>query len=231
VHKYLDKPPFHKDTIHHTDLIGDINGLYATDYGIGGILPIQIRKNHICGPDSGNKHLKPKITGNQKQVMKESIMCALTVALGILSDSVRERINSCNKYRFHIHACDAASLKDGPSAGCAFTTAFVSLLLGKKINRYVAMTGEIDLTGKVNAIGGLSAKLMGAKRAGIKTVYICEENRKDLELIKKKSPELFDDTFGVVVIKHIIDIVTNPNILLETDPNDFNMEGSPMISN
>ena len=96
---------------------------------------------------------------------------------------------------FHIHAPDGGTPKDGPSAGCAFTTAFVSILLGKKINRNVAMTGEIELTGKVSKIGGLDAKLTGAKKAGVKSVYICDENREDYENIKKKSPQLFDDNF------------------------------------
>jgi ATP-dependent Lon protease len=95
------------------------------------------------------------------------------------------------------------------------------LLLGKKINRFVAMTGEIELTGKMNKIGGLAAKLMGAKKAGVKRVYICSENSEDYEKIKKKDPTLFDDTFEIKIINHIIDIVSDPFVILGVSSLDF----------
>jgi len=221
VHKYLDKPTHTNELIHTINSVGIVNGLYATSIGIGGIVPIQIYKNYICKPNH-NTYPKLKITGNQKQIMKESVLCALTVAINIVNDTIKAKISTCYQNGFHIHAPDGGTPKDGPSAGCAFATAFVSLLLEKKINRYVSMTGEIDLTGKICKIGGLNAKLNGAKKAGIRTVYISEENQTDYEMIKQKNPELFDNSFNVVIVKHIIDIVTNPEVILDIDPsNDF----------
>jgi ATP-dependent Lon protease len=221
VHKYLDKPTHTNELIHTINSVGIVNGLYATSIGIGGIVPIQIYKNYICKPNH-NTYPKLKITGNQKQIMKESVLCALTVAINIVNDTIKAKISTCYQNGFHIHAPDGGTPKDGPSAGCAFATAFVSLLLEKKINRYVSMTGEIDLTGKICKIGGLNAKLNGAKKAGIRTVYISEENQTDYEMIKQKNPELFDNSFNVVIVKHIIDIVTNPEVILDIDlSNDF----------
>uniref|UniRef100_A0A6C0C9S7 Lon proteolytic domain-containing protein n=1 Tax=viral metagenome TaxID=1070528 RepID=A0A6C0C9S7_9ZZZZ len=216
VHNYLDKPSTVIEEVHKNDLVGVINGLYASTIGIGGIVPIQIYKNHVN--DIRVTNFKLKLTGNQKKVMKESVQCALTVALNIISkkDAIKDYSNG-----FHIHTLDGGTPKDGPSAGCAFTTAFVSLLLGKKINRYVAMTGEIDLTGKINKIGGLATKLIGAKKAGIKRVYICSENVEDYDMIKKKDPALFDDTFEIKVVNHIIDIVSDPYVILGVSSHDF----------
>ncbi len=221
VHTYLEKPTLMIEKIHTHNAIGEINGLYATNIGIGGVVPIQIRKNYVGNPASGNtaKHkFELELTGNQKLVMKESVRCAWTVATNILNKK-----NIVDKYPngFHIHALDGGTPKDGPSAGCAFATAFVSILLEKKINRFVAMTGEIELTGKINKIGGLSAKLIGAKKAGIKRVYICKENKPDYELIKKKDPTFFDENFEIKIIKHIIDIVTDPYVIIDVKPSDF----------
>lgn len=185
VHKYLEKPTILVEEIHKTNLVGVVNGLYATTIGMGGIIPIQILKNFIGSSHDGT-NLKLKLTGNQKQVMRESVICALTTAVNILNTNIKNGIMETFPNGFHIHAPDGGTPKDGPSAGCAFTTAFVSILLGKKINRFVAMTGEIELTGKVSKIGGLDSKLIGAKKAGVKCVYICDENREDYETIKKK---------------------------------------------
>ena len=91
---------------------------------------------------------------------------------------------------FHIHAPCGATPKDGPSAGAAFTLAFISILLNKKINNECGITGEIELTGKVTKIGGLISKLQGAERAGIKKAYISIENIDDINEIKEKYPEI-----------------------------------------
>ncbi|AVL93679.1 lon protease-like protein [Megavirus vitis] len=220
VHKYLDKPTLSIEKIHKTDMIGVINGLYATSVGMGGIVPIQIYKNFIGNKNNGTD-IQLKMTGNQKQVMKESVICALTTAVNLLNKKLKNNIITEFPYGFHVHAPDGGTPKDGPSAGCAFTTAFVSLLLGKKINHNVAMTGEIELTGKISKIGGLDAKLAGAKKAGVKCVYICGENREDYDSIKKKSPELFSDDFKVIIVDHIIDIVSDPNVIIDVKNNDF----------
>ncbi|CAN7259186.1 DNA-binding protein [Acidovorax sp. Leaf76] len=121
-------------------------------------------------------------TGSLGDVMKESVEAARTVVrsrsrlLGIKDDIFEKR-------DIHIHVPDGATPKDGPSAGAAMTTAFVSALTGIPVRGDVAMTGEITLRGEVTAIGGLKEKLLAALRGGIKTVLIPEENVKDLQEI------------------------------------------------
>ncbi len=121
-------------------------------------------------------------TGSLGDVMKESVEAARTVVrsrsrmLGIRDDMFEKR-------DIHIHVPDGATPKDGPSAGAAMTTAFVSALTGIPVRGDVAMTGEITLRGEVTAIGGLKEKLLAALRGGIKTVLIPEENAKDLQEI------------------------------------------------
>ena len=99
----------------------------------------------------------------------------------------------------HIHVPDGATPKDGPSAGAAMTTAFVSALTGIPVRAHVAMTGEITLRGEVTAIGGLKEKLLAARRGGIKTVLIPEENVKDLQDI----PENVKNDLEIVPVKWI----------------------------
>ena len=222
VRTYLDKPLMTMEEIHKNNLVGVINGLYATPIGIGGIVPIQIYKNYIGDSHDQESNLKLKITGNQKQVMKESVICALTVAINVLNENVKKQIFSKFPHGFHIHAPDGGTPKDGPSAGCAFATAFVSILLDKKINRRIAMTGEIELTGKISKIGGLDAKLHGAKKAGVSIVYISKENFDDYQTIRKKHSDLFvDNSFKVEVVEHIMDIITKPNVIVGVDNADF----------
>ena len=121
-------------------------------------------------------------TGSLGDVMKESVEAARTVVrsrsrmLGIRDDMFEKR-------DIHIHVPDGATPKDGPSAGAAMTTAFVSALTGIPVRGDVAMTGEITLRGEVTAIGGLKEKLLAALRGGIRTVLIPEENAKDLQEI------------------------------------------------
>jgi endopeptidase La len=226
IRSYLEKPLLTVEKIHKNNLVGVINGLYATTLGIGGIVPIQILKNYIGNNSQNNKKLELKITGNQKHVMKESVICAMTVAVNILNDKIKKQIINNFPNGFHIHAADGGTSKDGPSAGCAFTTAFVSIILNKKINNKIAMTGEIELTGKISKIGGLDAKLQGAKKAGINRVYISKDNYDDYVDIKKKHPELFaDNNFIVITVEHIIEIVTDTNIIenVSYDEFDFNL--------
>ena len=121
-------------------------------------------------------------TGSLGDVMKESVEAARTVVrsrariLGIKGEMFE-------KHDIHIHVPDGATPKDGPSAGAAMTTAFVSALTGIPVRADVAMTGEITLRGEVTAIGGLKEKLLAALRGGIKTVLIPAENAKDLQEI------------------------------------------------
>lgn len=198
--KYLDKPQLNIEKIHQTPMIGVINGLYATSVGRGGIVPIQIYKN-----EADNKFIL-KLTGSQKEVMKESVICSLTAASNILNKDIKSSILKKFPHGFHIHTPDGATPKDGPSAGCAFTTAFASCILGKKIKNNIAMTGEIDLTGKVTKIGGLLYKLTGAKKAGVVHVYCSIENKEDYDKIIEKNKKLVCDTFQVSFVSNVREI-------------------------
>ena len=103
------------------------------------------------------------------------------------------------KNDIHIHVPEGAVNKDGPSAGVTITTALISLFLNKKVNNNIAMTGEITLRGRVLGIGGLKEKVIGAHRAGIKTVFIPNENEKDLDDIPD---DIKADIFFISVSKY-----------------------------
>jgi len=219
VHRYLEKKIIEVEKIHKTDMIGVINGLYATTIGIGGIVPIQVYQNYfdkVC--DENN--LKLRITGNQKKIMRESVICAFTVAIHTIHERYRDVSNNFPN-GFHVHSPDGSTLKDGPSAGCAFTIAFISILIGKKINHQVAMTGEIQLTGKISKIGGLDLKLTGAKKSGVKRVYVPEENRDDYEKFRAKNTQLFNENFEVLMVNHIFQIASDPYVILEIQDSDL----------
>jgi ATP-dependent Lon protease len=149
-------------------------------------------------------------TGSLGDVMKESVEAARTVVrsrarrLGI-KDEVFE------KKDIHIHVPDGATPKDGPSAGAAMTTAFVSALTGIPVRADVAMTGEITLRGEVTEIGGLKEKLLAALRGGIKTVLIPEANAKDLQDI----PENVKNGLEIVPVRWIDQVL---DLALETKP-------------
>ncbi|THD64954.1 endopeptidase La [Phenylobacterium sp.] len=152
------------------DQVGIITGLAYTDFG-GDILTIEAVKM----PGKG----RMTVTGNLKDVMKESISAA--------NSYVRSRATkfgleppSFERTDVHIHVPDGATPKDGPSAGAAMATAIVSVLTGIPIKKDIAMTGEVTLRGRVTAIGGLKEKLLAALRSGVKTVLIPSENEKDL---------------------------------------------------
>src|ERR1700712_839010 len=137
-------------------------------------------------------------TGSLGDVMKESVEAARTV---IRSRAARLGIKDemFEKRDIHIHVPDGATPKDGPSAGAAMATAFVSALTGIPVRANVAMTGEITLRGEVTAIGGLKEKLLAARRGGIKTVLIPEDNVKDLQDI----PENVKNQLEIVPVKWI----------------------------
>ena len=157
-------------------------------------------------------------TGSLGDVMKESVEAARTVVrsrsrrLGIKDDTFEKK-------DIHIHVPDGATPKDGPSAGAAMTTAFVSALTGIPVRGDVAMTGEITLRGEVTAIGGLKEKLLAALRGGIKTVLIPEENAKDLQEI----PENVKNKLEIVPVRWIdqvldIALISKPVPLPEDEP-------------
>jgi ATP-dependent Lon protease len=152
------------------DLVGMVTGLAVTDFG-GDILTIEAVKM----PGKG----RMSITGNLKDVMKESVSAA--------NSYVRSRAahfgikpTAFETTDVHVHVPEGATPKDGPSAGVAMAVAMISVLTGVPVRKDVAMTGEITLRGRVLPIGGLKEKLLAALRSGIKTVLIPTENEKDL---------------------------------------------------
>jgi ATP-dependent Lon protease len=169
--------------------VGQVVGLAWTEVG-GDLLTIEA----ALMPGKGNITR----TGSLGDVMKESVEAARTVVrsrarqLGIKDEAFEKK-------DVHIHVPDGATPKDGPSAGAAMTTAFVSALTGIPVRADVAMTGEITLRGEVTAIGGLKEKLLAALRGGIKTVLIPEENAKDLQDI----PENVKNGLEIVPVKWI----------------------------
>ena len=198
--------------IHPKSAIGIVNGLYATSNGNGGIVPIQIF-NHFS---STSNSYEIKLTGKQGDVMKESVHCSLTTALDYIRRnkekySFIENLDSYLlnnfKHGFHVHTPSTSTPKDGPSAGSAFTCAFISRILNKKIRNDIAMTGEIELTGKITKIGGLDFKLIGAKKAGVKLVFVPKENEKDMDEIKIKFPKLLDDNFKFQLFDYVDEII------------------------
>ena len=175
------------------DHVGQVVGLAWTEVG-GDLLTIEAATMPGKGVISR--------TGSLGDVMKESVDAARTVVrsrarrLGIKDELFEKR-------DIHIHVPDGATPKDGPSAGAAMTTAFVSALTGIPVHSHVAMTGEITLRGEVTAIGGLKEKLLAALRGGIKTVLIPEENAKDLQEI----PENVKNGLEIVPVKWIDDVL------------------------
>ena len=210
--------------------IGMMTGLYATTLGIGGIIPIE------CFKSVADQKLHLVLTGQQGDVMQESMKCARTVAWGLLSEEKQQMIRKDWKengtWGLHLHCPEAAMPKDGPSAGGAITIAILSQLAGVKIHNWIGMTGEVNLNGAITAIGGLQSKLIGSKRAGVKLVLIPQENFQDLENLRQnnKSPE--DDDFKVIPVSRIEDAVKHAMVCLDNislpDSSDVN---SPVKKN
>jgi ATP-dependent Lon protease len=154
---------------------GIVTGLAWTRTG-GDILFIETSKTNGKG--------KLTLTGNLGDVMKESAIIALEYIkancnkFGINQDEI-------DQSNFHIHVPEGATPKDGPSAGVTMITALASSITGKKVKKYLAMTGEITLRGEVLPVGGIKEKILAAKRAGIKYILLPDSNKKDVEDIKK----------------------------------------------
>jgi ATP-dependent Lon protease len=178
--QYLGVPKYRFGEVELEDQVGIVTGLAWTEVG-GELLTIE----GVMMPGKG----KMTVTGNLRDVMKESIQAANAY---VRSRCVEFGIHPSmfEKKDIHVHVPEGATPKDGPSAGVAMATAIVSVLTGIPVRKDVAMTGEITLRGRVLPIGGLKEKLLAALRGGIKTVLIPEENVKDLaeipEEVKKK---------------------------------------------
>ena len=202
---FKNKPKMKVKKINKNPEVGLVNGLYATTSGIGGLTIIQVMKF------PSDKMLDLNITGQQGDVMKESVNYAMRIAYNMLNTEQQQEIidNSNNKKNFglHIHTPEAATKKDGPSAGAAMTLAIYSVLTGRKVNNEVAMTGEIDLWKNVTAIGGVYAKLMGAKKAGVKKALIPQDNLEDLEILRSEGISPEDENFKVITVETIEDVI------------------------
>jgi len=170
----LGAPKLERDKYENNDVAGVVTGLAWTRVG-GDILFIE----SIISKGKGLLTL----TGNLGKVMKESATIAMEYIkanadlLGLSADVFK-------KYNVHIHVPEGATPKDGPSAGVTMLTSLVSLYTQRKVKRSIAMTGEITLRGKVLPVGGIKEKILAAKRAYIKEILLCEENKRDIEEIK-----------------------------------------------
>ncbi|MGD8801823.1 MAG: endopeptidase La, partial [Gammaproteobacteria bacterium] len=173
--KYLGVHRFRYGEAEENDQVGLVNGLAWTEVG-GELLTIE----SAVMPGKG----KLSFTGQLGDVMQESIQAAMTV-MRSRSASLGLEPDFQDDIDIHIHVPEGATPKDGPSAGIGMCTAIASVLTGIPVRANVAMTGEITLRGEVLPIGGLKEKLLAAHRAGIKTVLIPEENRKDLAEMPK----------------------------------------------
>ncbi len=193
--KYAGVQKYRYGETDEVDQKGIVTGLAWTEFG-GDILTIEAVKM----PGKG----RMTVTGNLKDVMKESISAA--------NSYVRSRApafgihpSTFDKVDVHVHVPDGATPKDGPSAGAAMVTAIVSVLTGIPIRKELAMTGEITLRGRVTAIGGLKEKLLAALRSGVKTVLIPKENEKDLADI----PDNVKSALEIIPVGHADEVLAH----------------------
>jgi ATP-dependent Lon protease len=197
VQEYLGVPKYRYGEVEHDDLVGLVTGLAWTEVG-GELLTIEA----LMMPGKG----KMTVTGNLRDVMKESISAASSY---VRSRAVEFGIKPplFDKNDIHVHVPEGATPKDGPSAGIAMVTAIVSVMTGIPVRKDVAMTGEITLRGRVLPIGGLKEKLLAALRGGIKKVLIPDENAKDLAEIPenvKSGLEIVPVSRMDEVLKHVL---------------------------
>jgi ATP-dependent Lon protease len=194
---YLGVPRFRHGEAEREDQVGVVTGLAWTEVG-GELLTIE----GVMMPGKG----RMTVTGNLKEVMKESISAAASYVRSRAVDFGIEPPRF-DKSDIHVHVPEGATPKDGPSAGVAMATAIVSIMTGIAVNKDVAMTGEITLRGRVLPIGGLKEKLLAALRGGIKKVLIPEENAKDLAEIPdnvKNNMEIIPVSRMGEVVKHAL---------------------------
>lgn len=172
---YLGVPEYSRDKYQGNEYAGVVTGLAWTAVG-GEILFVETSL-------SRGKGGKLTLTGNLGDVMKESAMLALEY-LKAHSHLLNLPTEVFDNWNIHIHVPEGAIPKDGPSAGITMVTSLASALTQRKVKPNLAMTGEITLRGKVLPVGGIREKILAAKRAGIKEIILCEENRKDIEEIQ-----------------------------------------------
>ena len=195
--------------IHKQNTVALITGLWANNYGMGGILPIEGKLY------PADKFLELKLTGMQGDVMKESMGVAKTLACSLVDNDklvdIKKNLGETGIQGIHIHVPEGATPKDGPSAGTAITIALYSLLTNQKINHKIAITGEICLQGLVTAIGGLDLKILGGIKSGVKIFIFPKENSHDYNKLREKYKDsnMFDNIefHQVEHISEVIDLV------------------------
>ncbi|HEV7250989.1 MAG TPA: endopeptidase La [Shinella sp.] len=198
IHDFLGIPRFRHGEAEGEDQVGVVTGLAWTEVG-GELLTIE-------GVSLPGGKGRMTVTGNLKDVMKESISAAASYVRSRAVDFGIEPPRF-DKTDIHVHVPEGATPKDGPSAGIAMATAIVSIMTGIPVSKDIAMTGEVTLRGRVLPIGGLKEKLLAALRGGIKKVLIPEENAKDLADIPdnvKNNMEIVPVSRMGEVIKHAL---------------------------
>jgi ATP-dependent Lon protease len=193
--KILGTPKIHKEKINSNNFVGVTTGLAWTEMG-GEILFVEAS----LSPGKGNL----VITGNLGDVMKESAMIALEYIKSHASGlNIDETL--FEKKNVHIHVPEGAIPKDGPSAGITMITSIASIFTGRKVQKGIAMTGEITLRGKVLPVGGVKEKILAAKRAGVSTIILSADNKKNIEEIKQEYLEGLTFIY-VETMKEVLDI-------------------------
>ena len=175
IQEYLGTPEYSRDKYQGNEYAGVVTGLAWTAVG-GEILFVETSLSKGKGG-----HLT--LTGNLGDVMKESAMLAVEY-LKAHSHLLDLPDGIFDNWSIHIHVPEGAIPKDGPSAGITMVTSLASALTQRKVKPNLAMTGEITLRGKVLPVGGIKEKILAAKRAGIKDIILCEDNRKNIEEIQ-----------------------------------------------
>lgn len=201
--EYLGSPKFLEERYEGNDNAGVVTGLAWTSVG-GEVLLVE-------SAVSPSKSGKLTVTGNLGDVMKESAILAMEYikSHSKLYGIPFELFDSMN---VHIHVPEGAIPKDGPSAGITLVTSLISTFTQRKVKPNIAMTGEITLRGKVLPVGGIKEKILAAKRYGIKTIVLCEENRKDIEEIKEEYVSGLDFVY-VSDIKQVIEIAVSKELV------------------
>ncbi|WP_417871447.1 endopeptidase La [Winogradskyella sp.] len=198
----LGSPKLERDKYENNNVAGVVTGLAWTRVG-GDILFIE----SILSKGKGSL----TITGNLGKVMRESATIAMEY-IKANADTFGINAEVFDKYNVHIHVPEGATPKDGPSAGVTMLTSLVSLFTQRKVKKSLAMTGEITLRGKVLPVGGIKEKILAAKRAKIKEILLCEDNKRDIDEIK---PEYLKGlTFHYVKdMSEVLDIaITNQKV-------------------
>jgi ATP-dependent Lon protease len=199
--EYLGLPTASHDKQKGNEAPGVVTGLAWTAMG-GEILFIET----LFTKGSG----KVVVTGQLGDVMKESVQIAISLVKAMYPDKVK----LFSENDLHIHVPEGAIPKDGPSAGITLTTALASLVTGREVSPEWAMTGEVSLRGGVMPIGGLPEKLMAAQRAGIRQVFIPEENREDLDEVAEE----VKSALKIFPVKKISDVLEKLDLhLAETE--------------